>query len=383
MVSSDIVSSIQLHRSGNPGSPAILELGSRQQLQLRFEILGFESNQFNIRFTHHNADWTRSSLPPEFYMDGFYNTDLDAGRVSRTQRPRYRQYSFRFPNDQLTFTKSGNYMLRVEDKDTGYTVFTIPFFVYENEGSITSRMERIGTRRDLRRTHRPISTFSLPDFVEQPQFDLEFYFVQNQFWGRSRKAGELDFSAPSEVQFELHSNRSFIGDYEFLRLNMNEISQTNPQIFGVNPDEIPPEVTLVDDVQGFSSTGPLQQANRFGLPDMSLDAEYANVQFIFDPDIDPASDSEIYLVGDFNNWAIRSSNKLSYNENMDRWLTNSIIKQGSYNYKYVLFEDGEIDDLFFDDLFARGRQEYHAFVYMKDSQQFFDRLLQVNQFFAD
>lgn len=382
MIHNPDIHSIQLHRSGRAGSPAIIQLGSRDKLTLSFELLEFESRQFTIHFTHHNADWSRSSLPPEFFMDGFYSINLSPGSVSRTQRPRYRQYNFEFPNDQFSFTRSGNYMLRVEDKDTGFTVFSLPFFVYENEGSVASRVEQVGVRRNLRRTHRPISLFDLPDFVDQPQFDLKFYYTQNQFWGRSRRANELDFSDPNEVQFELSSANAFIGDYEFLTLRIRDLSQQNPQIFGVDPDQIPPRITLSDDAQGFSSTGPLSNSNRFGLPNLSLNAEYANVQFIFDPDIGVAAGSDIYLVGDFTNWAIQPDNKLEYRSDMDRWITSSVVKQGFYNYKYVLVSDDDINDLAFDDLFARGRQEYHAMVYMRDNQQFYDRLLQVNQFFS-
>lgn len=382
-ISNEEIKSLQLHRSGRPGSAAIIELGSRQKLTLSFELLEFDSRQFNIRFTHHNADWNRSSLPPEFFMDGFYDINVDAGSVSRSQRPQYRQYVFDFPNDQFRFTKSGNYMLHLEDKDSGFTVLTLPFFIYENEGSVVSSVEEVGTRRNLRRTHRPVSRYDLPEMIEQPQFDLKFYFTQNQFWGRSRRANELDFSNPGEVQFEVKNTQAFIGDYEFLQLRLRELSQTNPQVFEVEPDKNPPKVILKDDTRGFSSTGPLSGSNRFGLPNLGLQADYADVKFIFDAGKNVPSESEIYLVGDFNNWAIQSQNRLEYQPDIDRLSVNTILKEGAYNYKYVLVTEEEIDDLFFDDLFTSGRQEYHAMVYMNDSQQFYDRLLQINHFFAE
>lgn len=380
MVLSDLVRSIKLNRAGSPASAPIIELGSNQQLHLRFEMLEFDSRQFRISFTHHNPDWSRSNLPVDFFLDGLLNLYLDTGQVSRGQRPQYRQYSYRFPNDDFSFNHSGNYMLRIEDQDTGYLLFTLPFFITENEGTIASRVEVQTTpRRDLRISHRPASTYQLPDFVSQPQFDLEFYYVQNQHWGRFQKATELDFSAPDEVFFELDRNRPFTGDYEFLELRLNNISQTNPQIVEAAPNEIPPRVMLHDDVSGFSSTGRLLNYGRFGNPDFNLNAEYANVVFTFDPGDEDAG-AEIYLMGDFNNWMVNTTNRLRYNQQIDRWQTNTIIKKGVYNYKYVLMENGRLNDLYFDDLFVRGRQEYHALVYMRDSKQFYYRLLQFNQF---
>jgi hypothetical protein len=274
-------------------------------------------------------------------------------------------------------------MLRIEDQDTGFLVFSLPFFVMENHGSIRSSVEKQTTpRRDLRISHRPASRYLLPDFVDQPRFDLEFYYVQNQFWGRSRQATELDFSGPDEVHFELDRNRPFTGDYEFLELSLDDLTQNNPQVLEARPNEVPTRLTLFDDVSGFASSGRLLTFGRFGNPDMNLSSDYANVIFNFDAGPETGPETEIYVVGDFNNWSIRSRNKLEFNPDTNRWQNSTIIKKGLYHYKYVLMENEKINDLYFDDLFSRTPQEYHAFVYMRDSRQFYYRLLQVNYFFS-
>lgn len=377
------VHSIQFFRKGNPESPPMLSLTGPGQLRLQFETLQFDSRQFRVSFSHHNPDWSRSSLPPEFFSDGIPTRFITGGQPSRNQRPYYRQFTFDFPGEGFSFTRSGNYMLRVEDQDNGHVLFTLPFFVYENEGAVVSRTEEItAPRQNLRITHQPSGRYRLPDFVEQPQFDLEFYFVQNRFWGRSRQADELDFSDENESGFILSRENSFTGDYEFLALPLGELSQSNPKILDVDLGSIPPEITLRDDAQGFSASGNAAGYGPFGRPDMDLAAQYANVIFNFQPDAQIPENGEIYLVGDFNNWSIQSANRLSYNTGAGRWQTEALIKQGGYRYKYVLFEDNQIQDLYFDDRFSRSRQEYHAFVYMRDTQRFYYRLLQVHQFYA-
>ncbi len=382
-IESELVHSVQLNRSGNPASAPILQLGQSQQLHLFFEILEFDSRQFRITFSHHNPDWTRSSLPPEFFIDGMDTQFLDSGQVSRVQRPSYRQYSYQFPNNQLKFTKSGNYQLQIRDHDNGELILQLPFFVTENEGNTRSTVETFPVpRQNMRITHRPVSWYSLPDFVDQPFFDLEFYFTQNQFWGKQRKAEEIDFSDPDEVKFELSTQNSFIGDYEFLNLSLNNLTQSNPQIVESSPGENPPTLYLTDDVSGFSSSlSP--QSGRYGRPNRNLTAQYANVVFTFDPGKEISNDQDIYLVGDFNNWMIDPNTQLLRDENLNRWQTNAIIKEGSYSYKYVLMSDNQVDDLYFDDLFSRTRQEYHSFVYMRDSNQFYYRLLHINRFLSD
>lgn len=376
----DQIQTLQLYQANNPGSAPILNLNSNQQLELIFEVLGFDSRQFRISFTHHNPDWSRSTLPPEFYMDGVYTHYLDAGQVSRVQRPDYRQFNFRFPDSRFRFTKSGNYLLNVEDQDTGDLMIALPFFITENEGSVHSTVEELrAPRQNLRITHRTVSLFTLPELVEQPMFDLEFYYTQNQFWGRAVRASELDFSDPDEVQFEIDSRNQFTGDYEFLTLSLTNLSQTNPQIIEAQPDEIPPVIYLSDDVSGFASTG-RTVAGRFGRPNSNLNGQYANVVFTFDPSSELHSNQQIYLTGDFNNWAITPDYRLIRNESLNRWQTSAIIKEGTYSYKYVLLDRNEVDDLFFDDRFGGTQQEYHAFVYMRDSGEFYYRLLNINRF---
>lgn len=381
IVADNNIKSINLFRKGTPGSAPIIRLKSNEQFRLSFDIIENENRQFRIEFTHHNPDWSRSSLPPDFFLSGFTTNRLTGGSISQAQRPSYRHYQYDFPNQNFSFERSGNYMIRVTDSDSGMLIFTLPFYVVENEGQIVSSVESFPVpRENMRIIHRPVSRYNPPDFVDQPQFDLEFYFVQNRFWGRNRRAGELDFSNPENIQFELAREHAFIGDYEFNSLMMNNISGDNPQILEFNPADIPPEVVLRDDVRGFSSSG-TRSSNLPGSQDADLNAMYADVTFRFDPEETLSDGSEIYLVGDFNNWAIQFDNRLRFDSSVNRWVTSTVIKEGQYNYKYVLMENNRINDLHFDDLFTENRQEYHAFVYMRDSRQFAYRLLQIQSFY--
>jgi len=381
---SDLVFSVDLHRNGSPLSAPILDLNSSQQLLLSFDLLEFDSRQLSISFTHHNPDWSRSGLAEDFYKDGYYNLMLPFGRVSRTERPDYRSYSYEFPNDNIEFLVSGNYMLQVEDTDSGNLLFSLPFFITENEGDIISQVETITVPRDEGRiSHIPRSIFETPDYITTPQFDVEFYYVQNQFWGRARRADELDTSTPGEVQFEVSRDNSFVGDYEFQVLYLTDLTQQAPGVLEYDPSDIPPRIELFEDVQGFTANRdqiPLSSIKGF---DSSLNARYANVHFKFDTNYQFSNGSEIYLVGDFTNWAIRSGYRLQYRQESDRWRTNGIIKTGTYAYKYVVIQNNEIMDLTLDDSFTQSRQEYHALVYYRDPNRFYYRLLQTNNFFKN
>lgn len=383
LIAGEDVHSIHLHPIENPLSSPFLELGSDDKLRLAFEMLGSDSRQFRVSFTHHNPDWSRSPLPPEVFITGFQTQTISGGDLSTNCRPCYRRFTFDLPNRDFDFRFSGNYMIRVEDSDSGNLMFTMPFFIYENRGTIRSSVETtLAPRHNLRITHRTVSRYVYPDFIEYPRFDLKFYYVQNRFWGRALEADELDFSSPVEAGFETRSRRSFIGDYEFRFLDLSVLSQTNPQIYSYDPTEIPPLVILIDDPEGFSLIALPAGAGRTGRPETSLTAEYANVHFRFDPAEEIGTDAAIYVTGDFNNWAIHPGMRMQYLEDIRRWQGSAVIKQGQYHYKFVKLQDNRVNDLAFDDLFRNTRQEYHALVYFRDPTRNIYRLLQMNHFFA-
>jgi len=384
LTASDRVFSVNLNRKGNLQSAPVLRINSNQQLRLSFDLLEIEARQLRVTFTHHNPDWSPSGLAEDFYKDGFYNLNINDSRLSRAERPSYRRYTYDFPNDNIRFLVSGNYMLRVDDAGSGDFLFSMPFFVTENEGTIRSEVEtRTVPRRNSRISHRPRNTYDLPDFVETPQFDLQFYYVQNQFWGRSRQAKEIDTSREGNVLFELKADEAFTGDYEFQFLDMTQLSQQAPGVLEYRPAEIPPRIVLFDDTQGFTASRKQLPGSRINNPDTSLAARYANVYFSFNPSRAIPDNASLYLFGDFNNWAIESRFELNYHPETDRWRTNGFIKTGTYAYKYVLVENNRIDDLALDDSFTRSLQEYHAFVYFRDPDRFYYRLLQINNFFKN
>ncbi len=375
------VYSARLHPVGRPGAAPILELNRQDQLHLQFETIGPESHSYRVTFTHHNPDWTPSGLTPDRFMDGFYTQIITGGTLNSRTRPYYRSYEFKFPGEGFAFLVSGNYMLHVEDSDTGEVIFNHPFYLVENEGQITSFVEVIQTpRQDLRVTHRPVSHYRLPDFVDQPQFDLTFLYTQNRFWGRGVRPREIDFSDPEEVRFETSEKQSFTGDYEFRVLNLNDLSGLNSTILDIDPASEPRKVVLRDDAEGFTDPVSVGTPRPSG-PNSSPHARYLDVQFRFDTGMPVDSGKSLYLAGDFNDWQIRPEQRMDYNPNTGRWETSAVMKEGIYRYKYLLIEQETINDLTFDTLFTDSEQEYHAFVYLREPNEFYYRLLQYNRFY--
>lgn len=374
------IQSIQLYKKGSVQNAPIIQLNSSDQIVLEFDQLGEGSQQFKVRVSHRNKNWSESSLSPNFYLSGFNETYFSGGLTSFSQRPAYRHYSFEFPNSQLSFKVSGNYLLHIYEYQTDELLFSLPFFVTENKGDLKTRIEPLFVQReDLRAEDQLFSRYSYPEFVEFPQFDLSFKYSQNQFWGRSKTAEYFDTASPEEVQFHLGREDAFLRNYEFNTIDLRGLDTDGERILEVDQSTIPPRITLQRDIQAFTPSPRFFPDSRFGLPTDERNASYANVQFSLEPS-DPLPESkQIYLVGDFNNWTINELNRMRYEPDSGLWEGSAFIKEGAYAYKYVLLQNGNIEDLALDQGFLFGNQSYTTFVYFRDPSRNYDRLLKAHQ----
>jgi len=374
-----IIQSIQLYPQGNELAPPIINLGEPRRLILEFDYLDAGVQQFKVTVSHRNKNWGESPIGPTIYLDSFFETFFGDGRKSFVQKPTYYHYTFSFPNQQLSITKSGNYLLSVFDNDSNTLLFRIPFFVSENTGTLSTRIETLfAQRNDSRSLAQPFSEYRFPAFVQQPQFDLSFMYVQNQFWGRTRESTIFDTATPGIVNFHLARDKSFIDDFEFILLDIRSFRPDGQEIIEFQPAEEPPVITLRRDIQRFDSRPSRFPGPKLGLPDDDLQAEYGIIKFSLQPAIEISPDEQMYLVGDFNNWMIDPRYRMQFDSTRSLWEGKALIKQGVYAYKYVLLEDYIINDLALDRTLIEPRQEYITFVYYNDPQRNFDRLLKVD-----
>lgn len=378
------IKSLQLYRKGSPGNPPIIELESGQKLILEFDELSDISGQFRITFTHHNADWQPSNIPEEWFLGGMNELILGGGTINRFSKPQFHHYKIEFPDRQLQFKTSGNFMLHVSDFESGIILFSLPFFVFENAGEMTSYVETVfnagprGTPLD-----QPFSTFTYPDFIQFPQFDLSYVFVQNRFWGKAKSTNTFDTVVEGETRFYLPRSQAFAANFDFIGLNVQNFSQGG-KIISWDPSFTPPQVILREDVLNFSAIPSRGWSSNYGMPRSGRDARYANVRFRFYDGGEFSRQTDIYLTGDFNQWLLSDRYRLNYNSESGYWETDVLMKEGSYTYKYALKTyDNEVDDLLLSDTITRNRQEYVSLVYYTDPEYRYQRLLQAQVFYSE
>lgn len=375
--------SIQLYRKSNRNNPPIISLNKNEKLVLEFDELTSLSGQFRLKFEHFDQNWNPSNIPEAWFLDGFNELTITGGEKNSLSKPNYFHYKTEFPNRQLKFLTSGNYMLHVIDYSSNTKLFSLPFFITEQAGELTSRSETVyNSGSNFSSIDQLFSIYEYPAEVEFPQFDLSFEFVQNRFWGSSKSTKTFDTTTPEKVRFYTTREQSFSSSFDFVPLDLTDLNINLDKIEDWQPEFIPPKIILKRDVLNFSSSPSTRYNSRFGNPEASRDARYAEVSFRFVSGTLNTENSSIYVAGDFNSWRITNSSKLSYNRSTNLWTTKLIMKEGIYRYKYFqkITSSKNSEILPINDSITDQNQEYISFVYYRDPVRSYQRLLSTDLF---
>jgi hypothetical protein len=109
------VRSIQLYQTGREDELPIIPLQGQRTLTLEFDLMEEQGRTLSVYFYHADRVWRRDLSAGE-YLGSFQNDNLlDYAISSGTQVP-YVHYSYVFPNGNIQFLLSGNYIARVTEQ---------------------------------------------------------------------------------------------------------------------------------------------------------------------------------------------------------------------------------------------------------------------------
>lgn len=372
------IRSIELYNPDLNSKLPVIRLGTSDRITLEFDELSVISGQFRVSFSHHDRDWKVSGLPDPWIYDGINELYLRGGVRNRFNKPDYHHYTFRFPAEELTFRVSGNYMMHVYDFESGVELFSLPFFVTENEGELSTQTETIlNAGENGAAIDQIFGRYVFPEYVIFPAFELSYELTQNRFWNKSRQADQISVNEQGEVLFHNSRDNAFASNFAFSRTDLRIFSLQSNEIFAFEPARIPPKVVLRDDQLNFTASPNILFDTEYGYPMDNRDAQYGMVHFRLNTAGFMERSSTIYLIGDFNQWALTESAKMRYNEEIGVLESRVLLKQGVYNYVYAVRNDEELDPLMLTDALTFQDQEYISRVYYMDPQMQYYRLMNI------
>src|SRR5210317_1611702 len=143
-VAPQYIQTIQFSGTTSQSQLPIIRLGSR--LQLSFDALNGNEEDYYYSITHYNYDWTPSDLSKGEYLDGFDELRIDNYENSLNTLQIFSHYRLTIPNRETRrIKKSGNYLLSIYN-DENNLIFSRKFRVLENLVDVNVEIKR---SRDL------------------------------------------------------------------------------------------------------------------------------------------------------------------------------------------------------------------------------------------
>ena len=357
-------------------------LNSGEVIDLEFDLMDPIGRPLSVYFYHMNAAWQRD-LAPAQYLGTFQRDDIVNYTPSRATDVPYTHYTYRFPNQSMSFLVSGNYILRVTEQGReSEVIFERPFFITEQITPIQMGIENVIVGQGGFATIQPAALFLQPASLDGNVFDYKVCFTRNGRFESARCSEQPSLTQPPSLRFFLQPSQAFepiTADY-FLDLSAIRVGN---QIARVDFNETPFRVTLEPDYARFpgNSLDPVLNGQTVisgavqdvSTPDFS--AQYVTVLFSYIPETGQQLGEQVYITGSFNGWQADTATRMEWVADREQYEVELLLKQGHYDYRYVVSSDrlprGTV---------PRPENLYTAFVYFSDIRLNSDRLLGISSF---
>jgi len=380
------IRSVQLYLSGAPLTFPMVNLDAAYgSLVLNFDHLGVDVRDYVYSIQLCDADWQPTELDDNQYIEGFTEDRITEFYNSFNTLQQYVHYTLYLPNQNVRWTKSGNYLLKVYDNtDEKMLVLVRRFLVVESEWSAATEFVK-PVRVDKLNTHHEIDFIvsAKGSRISYPQKEVAAYVMQNGRWDTAIgplppyvvRQDQLVFDYQDKIVFpagkewRFFDMRSFIYRGEFVRNIRNNAEYFDVTLFTEETRANRPYVYRGDLNGRFSI--------ETSTPGDTLEnCDYAMVLFSIKQNA-PFDDGDVYIFGELSDWQLKPEFKMRYEESVNAYVCEAFLKQGYYNYQYLVVDrkTGQVDEEGLEGNWYEAANQYYIFVYYRPFGQRYDRLM--------
>ncbi|HEA29203.1 MAG TPA: DUF5103 domain-containing protein [Leeuwenhoekiella sp.] len=358
----------------------LLRLG--EKLRISFDdVIGDEADYY-YSIEHYNVDWTPSVLAKTEYMDGFDDIRIFEYTNSLATLQIYTHYELNIPNKNTrALTKSGNYMLKIRNSDDEI-VFSRKFMIYDPQVRVGVEILRT---RDLKHIEeKQVVNFKV-DAGEEPLINPEKnvypLLIQNNNLQNTIGGLPPQYYIGNVLQYRYDEEASFFAGNEFFafenkdvraatnRVQYIELLELYHNYLYVDPTRADQVYTYNPDINGNFVIRTLQGNNA------DTEAEYAWIHFAVKHEKLPEG-QDVYIHGNFNNYVIEDAVKMEYNPEAGIYELPLLLKQGYYNYNYIVAANGvALPENPISGDFWQTENEYDVLIYYRKPGGRYDELI--------
>ncbi|MDA3779263.1 MAG: DUF5103 domain-containing protein, partial [Bacteroidales bacterium] len=300
----------------------------------------------------------------------------------------YIHYSLELPNNDISFLISGNHIIKVyKNNNVGNVVFTKRFMIKESAVSIEAKNMNKGQGGNFYNNQElKIVVDNERNNIVNLKQNIKLVIIKNKDW--NQKISQIPSSRiiGNKIEYYNPSKLKFAGGDEFHHFNTKDIHYKSENIERIDFVANRYNFLLTADLENsFSEYVYKKDLNGAYFIDVvnsessNIEADYVNVFFTLNMDI-PLQVDDIYVWGELTNYNFTNDNKMSYNFEQKAYETSLLLKQGYYNYSYLVKRNTKLDYNFIDGNYSLTENEYLILVYYNEISKGYDKLIGVKSF---
>ncbi len=385
------IKTAQLHESTFDANPAILRFNGAEQLELSFDDLEADKKTYSISFVHCNANWEPSNLMNSEFMNGFYEANILNFNFSTNTIQKYTHYSILFPQSNMQFSKTGNYIVFVyEDNDKEKIVLTKRFMIYEDKVTVVANVRQaIGNDEQYEKQHIDFNIINSLYELTNPFTDMKVIITQNNRWDNAVNNIKPTFTEPRQLTYSLDDKSTFNGGNEFRYFDSRSLRTYTERVANIIRDSSHTyHIELkTDELRTFKSysfyndlNGGFLIKNQDLATNPDVEADYAWIHFFLP--YDTQTSGNFYVLGKLTEWRLNKTNRMTYNYKKMGYECDLFIKQGYYNYTYVFLADEKKagDETLSEGNHWETENDYTIYVYHRQRGTYYDQLVAIKRF---
>ena len=297
----------------------------------------------------------------------------------------YSHYKMSIPNPQTKQLKvSGNYIISIYDTDNEL-VFSRKFMIYENLVTPGIEIKRSRDVSNIETTQTVDIEIASGPQINNPLQTVKTLIIQNSNLNTTISNLKPQYTIGNKLIYRYVKETAFPGGNEYLFFETKDVRAATSRVQSIALEDIYQSYLFTDvarknlpytynpDINGQFKIVAIDR------DDVTIEADYVQIRFSLQyPELN--NGESIYIYGNYNNYALDDYNKMTFNEQSGLYETNFKLKQGFYNYKYVIVnKNGDLNEGAISGDFWQTENNYKVLVYYRDLGARYDRIIGFNQ----
>lgn len=380
----DRFKTLEVKVGGNEMSPPVIGMSGDDYLVISFDELSDDVSYLRYSLEHCDAMWRSSGLVESEFLEGFNEGEVTDYAFSDATTVHYVHYRIVLPNEEMRFTVSGNYLLKVYPENNPDEVLLQARFMV-SEGSVAVSAS-VSTITDVDYNERNQQVSITVDAKEVPVHniynDLIVTVTQN-----GRSDNEVYLTVPQRVSgskaiYEHLRQLIFPAGNEYRRFENVSVNFPSMRIDETVYAAPYYHMAVETDYPRAGERYEYDQTQRgrfkvheYNSADPDVEADYVMTHFTLE--MPRLSGADVFLDGDFTHRRFNPESLMHYDNYEQAYKASVLLKQGAYNYQYLVVPSGSITGTtsVIEGDFYNTTNEYLIKVYLRTPGARYDRLV--------